>query len=127
MANIKKFNGYFGCPSCFHKGKHVDYVHIYDMEKIYSLKTNEHYKEYSQLADILNKDKSKKDSVFGFFGTSPLDKLIKIPEKLPYDYMHLVLQGHAKYIYNKLFTDKQLDEIYLGKNIDTINNILKSI
>jgi len=127
LANIKQFNGFYGCPSCFHPGKHTDYVHLYPIDKIYKLKTNEDYKLYSDLADQLNIDKIKKESVFGFFGKSPLDKIIKIPEQLPYDYMHLVLQGHAKYVYSKLLTDRYLDEIYIGNNIDTINNILKSI
>jgi len=130
IANIKQFNGKFGCPSCFHPGRREQRVQLYPIDKIYKLKNFEDYKYYSDLANQLNvniTDEKKLDSVFGFFGSSPLDDLIKIPEQLPYDYMHLVLQGHSKWIYTKLVSERELEELYLGAEIKNINEILKSI
>ena len=38
--------------------------------------------------------------------TNALLKLLIIPDHIPYDYMHLVLQGHCKWILQKLFKTK---------------------
>ena len=72
------------------------------------------------MADSANKDihdENKMISFFGYFGKSSIGELLNIPEQIPFDFMHLVLQGHSKWIYNKLIFDKSLieDKIYLGK------------
>ena len=36
---------------------------------------------------------------------SCLSKILRIPEKIPFDYLHLVLQGQLKWLLNKLFND----------------------
>lgn len=134
IAKVKQFNGYFGCINCFHPGRHVRGSHIYpphdDRDKSYPLKTNNDYNLYSDQADennILILEQSKKVSIFGFFGKGPLSDIIHIPEQVPFDYMHLILQGHAKWMYTKLFTDSSLEEKFLGKKIPQLNNLLKSI
>jgi hypothetical protein len=35
-----------------------------------------------------------------------LSKLLQIPDQIPYDYMHLVLQGHCKWMLQKMFKSK---------------------
>jgi len=124
ITNTKQYNGYFGCLACFHPGVHINRVHLYPADKFYSLKQNNDYIRYSIEADLLN---DKKESIFGFFGKSTLEKILKIPEQIPFDYLHLVLQGHAKWLYLHLFNEKSLDELYLGKEIIFANDILKTI
>ena len=61
-----------------------------------------------------------------------IGRLIKIPDQVPFDYMHLVLQGHAKWVYDKLFSSKNLDDsdvqehrrLNKKETIDLINKIL---
>jgi hypothetical protein len=71
-----------------------------------------------------NLSKTKHD-YFGFYGTSPIDQLLSIPEQIPFDFMHLILQGHAKWLYNKLFFEKDCDLIKCS-DFKEINLILKS-
>ncbi len=59
-------------------------------------------------------DSKKKTSIFGILGQSPLGAIISIPDQVTFDYLHLVLQGHAKWIYEKMFFDKNLENIYQG-------------
>ncbi len=55
--------------------------------------------------------------MFGILGPSPLGAIIRIPDQVPFDYLHLVLQGHAKWIYEKIFFDKNVEDIYQGLNL----------
>jgi len=155
LTNVKQFNGEFGCISCFHPGISCNKVRLYPIDKLYEKKTNAHYLKYSTIADQMNKnivDKSKRNSVFGFYGKSYLNNILNIPEQIPFDYMHLVLQGliiflmlfyhiicfnfsiafikgHAKWLYRNIFFNKDLkeDNIYQGDNIKFINKVLCSI
>ena len=127
ILRVKQFNGQFGCISCFHPGQRVGNLNVYPLKKIYNLKTNEDYKKYSAIANILNETKSEKaklDSVFGFFGSTKFEEIIKIPEQVPFDFMHLVLQGHAKWLFNKFFFEKDSDDLYLGNKVKQINKLL---
>jgi hypothetical protein len=103
ICNVKQFNGEFGCICCFHPGKQIGRVRVYPYEKLYILKTNDDYISYSKIADEINKnerDEKKHKSIFGFFGVSPINYVLNIPEQVPFDYMHLVLQGHSKFLLN---------------------------
>jgi hypothetical protein len=56
------------------------------------LKSASIYKSLSKKAE------EEKNVLFGIKGESSLSKLIAIPDQVPYDYMHLVLQGHCKWL-----------------------------
>ena len=126
ILKIKQYNGRFGCIACFHPGRREGASNTYPYDKDYRLKKNKHYVKYSKLADEINinKDKSKLESIFGFFGSTSMDKLLIIPNQIPFDYMHLVLQGHSRWLLGRIFTDKAVDDIYLGKNSDLLNKLL---
>ena len=71
------------------------------------------------MADDVNsgiQDENKHLSFFGYFGKSSISELLNVPDQIPFDFMHLVLQGHAKWIYNRLIFDRTLieDRLYLG-------------
>ena len=101
MCNVKQFNGEYDCVCCFLPGQRINRVNYYPFDKLYPLKTNQDYIHFSAIADECNKnepDEKKHQSFFGFFGEAPISKILKVPEEIPFDYMHLVLQGHAKWL-----------------------------
>lgn len=51
---------------------------------------------YSKLAHLSGED------LFGVKGKTAIGELIDIPRQVPYDYMHLVCQGHTKWILKQL-------------------------
>ena len=55
----------------------------------------------------------EKKQHFGIFGKTIFSDLIEIPNQVPFDYMHLVLQGHTKWLLNKYFAEKS-SECFIG-------------
>ena len=95
---------------------HIDFIIIWGNLFKYPNKTEDNYREYAELAEKVNEgitDQSKKRSIFGVYGEAPISKLISIPNQVPYDPMHLVFQGHAKWLLNAIFLDKNCDN-YMG-------------
>jgi len=134
ICNVKQFNGEFGCISCFHPGKQIGRIRIYPCDNFYLPKTNDDYLNYSKIADEINKnekDEKKHKSFFGFFGASPINKVLNIPGQIPFDYMHLVLQGHSKFLLNvnNLFFNSNIfeDQKKVGESLFYVNKILSSI
>ena len=84
----------------------------------YPVKSSEFYLENAPLAELLNDgviDQRRKESIFGIFGLAPISKLVKVPVQIPYDSMHLIFQGHGKWIYSAIFLDKNTGDNYMGK------------
>ena len=48
-------------------------------------------------------------SLFGVKGKSVFDSLIDVPIQVLFDYMHLCLQGHTKWILTQLVENKSSD------------------
>jgi hypothetical protein len=48
------------------------------------------------------------ETVFGVKGPTHLSQFIELPLQVPFDYLHLVLQGHLKWLLSNLF----LNDIY---------------
>jgi hypothetical protein len=69
----------------------------------YDLRTADEFREMALLA------KENSQVIFGIRGTCPLMDIIKIPDPVPFDYMHLVLQGHTKWLIYHLFHDKKFE------------------
>jgi hypothetical protein len=63
-------------------------------------------KSASIYKNISEKAENEKTEHFGIKGISPLSRLLIIPDQVPYDYMHLVLQGHCKWMLQKFFVTK---------------------
>ena len=130
ILNIKQFNGKFGCVSCYHPGQAVSGRRVYTADKFYEKKTFEEYLKYPEIfheMNLLRSKKKDKESIFGIFGRSVLSKLLIISDQIPFDVMHLVFQGHVKWILNELMNNKNLDDLYLGNNIEKINSLLSKI
>ena len=63
-------------------------------------KTNKDYVILSQLAE------DTKECFFGIKGKCSMSRILMIPEQIPFDYMHLVLQGHTKWLLSEYFQNK---------------------
>ncbi len=61
---------------------------------------------YEKFATIAERDNI---SVFGVKGRSVFHSLIEVPIQVPFDYMHLCLQGHMKWILTQLVENKDSD------------------
>ena len=90
--NFRQFNGHFGCSICLHPGERIakgkGTVQIYPVyEDIPERRNHSDTMDQAQLAQATKK------SLFGVLGTSPLHDVLRIPDSLILDYMHLVLEG----------------------------------
>ena len=57
-------------------------------------KTNREFEEIARLAN------SEKRVLFGIKGPTPFSRFLTIPEQVTFDYLHLILQGHTKWMIN---------------------------
>jgi len=75
------------------------------------------YLENAPLAELLNEgvtDPLKRQHLFGIFGEAPIGKIISIPTQVPFDPLHLLFQGHGKWLLNKIFIDKKASDNFIG-------------
>jgi hypothetical protein len=73
------------------------------------LRSCEEFRDLSYLAETRGVD------LYGIKGLSAFDGLIKLPLQAPLDYMHLILQGHGKWLINQYFYVDTSADYYLGK------------
>ena len=90
--NFRQFNEHFGCSVCLHPGERVPKgkgtIQIYPVY--------EDTPERRNHADMVNQAQlaeATKKPLFGVLGTLPLHDVLRIPDSLILDYMHLVLEG----------------------------------
>ena len=70
------------------------------------------------------------EPVMGIKGPTCLSDLITLPTQAPFDAMHLVFQGHPKWIYNELVSNKSCDNnIETSKHCSnkTFGQVVKSL
>jgi hypothetical protein len=81
-------------------------------------------KHYDYLS---SKSVNESESFFGIKSCSSLSKIICIPEQTPYDYMHLLLQGHDKWLLNQIFFKKDSPSYLTTLVVDVMNERLKTV
>ena len=91
---LKQFNGKFGCPVCYHPGCPKDGNHLVRFyrfqENAFPLRT------MYETASLVERVEEMGRTLFGWKGRSVVLDIIEIPYKIPFDYMHLVLEGELK-------------------------------
>jgi hypothetical protein len=131
IINLKQFNGEYGCPVCLEPGEHNQELHKRVYPNItFKKRTSKEYEFYGFLVEnCLRKQPNSKESIYGINGTTTFTKIMNIPDQLPFDYMHLVLQGHCKWIINQYFNESKKSHCYIGKDEqkNEINMILSSL
>jgi hypothetical protein len=53
--------------------------------------------------------------LYGIRGVCAFTGMIELPRQAPFDYMHLVLQGHGKWLLNRYFYFDRNADFNLGK------------
>ncbi len=136
VLNIKQFNGSFGCLTCNHPGESSKnlkkWIYPYKTKvnivlyllayfyiifyKFFLCKfeciSDRDYKIYAEAAEKSNAP------FFGVKGSNCFIDLLDIPSQIPFDYMHLSLQGHARWLNHQLFFNKK-SKFYIGKCFST--------
>ena len=113
LLNHKQFNAYYGCTHCFIPGQYDKDLKKMLFEpwrapyKLFLKKTNEDYLELSRLADNDNR------AHCGIKGASVFAKTLgnEYTKKVPFDAMHLVFEGHTKFILKHLVPKYRLISI----------------
>ena len=57
----------------------------------------------------------KGQPMFGIKGPTSLSKILSLPSQAPLDYMHLILQGHAKWLIRQYFFSDKNNDYFIGK------------
>lgn len=71
------------------------------------MRTNSNYSIMASIAESSGRE------IYGIFGLSPFSEILKIPDQIPFDYMHLSLLGHTKWLINQYFYEKS-ETCYIG-------------
>lgn len=121
-TNMKQFNGEHGCLYCLDKGQIHNRARIYPPNDSHTLRTNDNMRKMALEADATKKVK------FGIKGSSVLSNHLHIPECIPIDYMHSVLEGVFKQLMKLWFGPSFRSEPFsLRKHMPEINQLIKSI
>jgi hypothetical protein len=73
-------------------------------------------------------DDDKRISIFGYFGKAPINDLLNIPEQIPFDYLHLVLQSHVKWLLRHIFVNYNIFDVKKqGENMFRVNQVIDKI
>ena len=121
-TNTKQFNGEYGCLYCFEKGEMHNGARIYRPALNVELRTNNSMNTLALRADETGKAQC------GVKGSCVLGQYIEIPECIPIDYMHSVLEGVFKQLMKRWFDQKFYSQPYsLRKHIPSINKLLAQI
>ena len=97
-------NGFYACSRCLFGGvrcskpcnKHILYKWVDFIRTPQPQRTQEHMISCAQQINHVNK------SVFGVLGISPLSSIVSIPHQSTFDYFHLVLEIHFRWVTNRL-------------------------
>ena len=122
-ANMKQFNGKYGCTYCTDEGDVIGRnTRIYPPDAPHISRTTSQMDEWADEAEDTG------NAVMGVKGKSVLADYLQLPECLPIDYMHSVLEGVFKSLLKSWFdsTNHRMP-FYLGRMIKAINRKAKQI
>lgn len=120
--NIKSFMGYYGCPYCLIDGTRLVnednqsavFVYPYESDSFYPPKTQQFYNSSATIAQRTG------ENHLGIKGKTILTKLLPVPDGIPIDYMHNILEGVFKFLMSlKPFKTKRVTKI-LDKQVPRV-------
>jgi hypothetical protein len=53
--------------------------------------------------------------LFGIKGQTVISQILDLPTQVPFDYMHLVLQGHVKWLLKAYMYGDKREDYYIGE------------
>lgn len=90
VMNCIQYNGYYGCCYCTDKGIHQARRHLFPPNDAHTPRSEIEMSNWASLAENTG------NPVFGVKGYSVLHRFVNIPNGIPIDYMHAVLEGVVK-------------------------------
>ena len=122
-ANMKQYNGKYGCTYCADEG-----VLIARNTRIYPPGAPHQRRTSLQMDQWVDAAEDRGCAIMGVKGKSVLADDIQLPECLPIDYMHAVLEGVFKTLIKSWFdSSNHRMAFYLGSHIKNINKKAKQI
>jgi len=106
----------YGCPTCTVKGEYSSECRkvIFPILEDYPLRTSETYRHHLHIASTTG------NPAFGIKGATKLSDLLRIPEQVPFDPMHLLYLGINKSLLNAILKCISVDLDILSATIDQI-------
>ncbi|XP_064468860.1 uncharacterized protein LOC135383250 [Ornithodoros turicata] len=116
LLNMKQFNGFHGCPWCYHPGVHLQGSLRYPYR--------EHVQQRTHVEIVRDMKKATRTGqvVNGIKGLSPLLYLrsFDVAWGACPDYMHCVLEGVVKQV-TEIWLSHSEAEAYIGRYVDEVN------
>lgn len=121
VADIKQFNGQYGCLYCTNPGKALKPGSL-----VYLPQQCSADRTYSEMKNWASQAVTTGKAVFGVKGRSILDPHIDITTGIPIDYMHAILEGVTKQFCLMWFNSKNhRSSFYLGRFAKQIDSKFK--
>ena len=122
VTNTKQYNGQYGCLYCTDKGTRNNNTHVYLPNESHTLRTKAAFQQCAAEAEASG------TPVCGVKGQSVLSKQIVLPQCVPIDYMHAVLEGVFKTLIKYWFDSSHHGSpYYLGRKVSLINKMVNRI
>ncbi|CAF1297369.1 unnamed protein product [Rotaria magnacalcarata] len=106
VNQLSNHNGYYACSMCLFQGRrclrpcgyHTLYRWVDFIQAPQKQRTQEHINICSKRLDHVNKN------LFGVIGISPISSILSIPQQSTFDYFHLVLEVHFRYLLSEWYS-----------------------
>uniref|UniRef100_A0A1X7UL09 Uncharacterized protein n=1 Tax=Amphimedon queenslandica TaxID=400682 RepID=A0A1X7UL09_AMPQE len=119
---MKQFNGQYGCLYCYDEGEIYNRACIYCPDMAHNLRTNKVFEDLAKKADRAGQ------AQYGIKGKAMLADTIELPQCIPPDYMHSILEGIFKQLMKYWFDSKfHSHPFILRKFMNKINALLLKI
>ncbi len=120
VANSKQYNGEYGCNYCTDKGTLVARnTRVYPPDAPHKTRTSQKMMEWAKTAERENR------SVRGVKGESILSQVLQLPECIPIDYMHAILEGVFKRLMKCWFDSSNHGKpYYIGTRKEAVDKMV---
>lgn len=122
VLNRKQYNGYDGCPWCYHPGQYIAGTVRYPYRENIRLRTHKEVvrdmKKATRFDTVVN-------GIKGLSAVVQLEAMDLVHGIVP-DYMHCVLEGVAKQ-FTEFWLTECASDAYIGGNVDRVNARLSQI
>jgi hypothetical protein len=131
VLNVKQFNGYYGCVACDHESEYITVTNKKNKQskkqiygpRNFNKRTAEEFNECALLVDL----DDEVEDIYGIRGTCAFTGLIDLPHQAPFDFMHLVLQGHSRWLIGRYFFSEKAQPYNISKAAPAINKLILNI
>ena len=122
-TNMKQYNGKYGCTYCTDEGTKIRRnTRVYLPDAPHNLRTAQQVMRWAQRAE------ESGSAVYGVKGVSILSQDIQLPECIPIDYMHAILEGVFKRLMGCWFNSSNHGKpYYIGRHVEAVNRMVARV